>query len=97
MEWQWWLAILVLAAIAALALAWRPLRRLGGEIQEERARELFFLQRERLEAHFLPAASATGKPRGLRWKECAFEPAVVFARDRSSRQCVALVSLTIQF
>lgn len=96
-EW-WWVAAGVLAlAATALVLAWKPLRRLGGEIQVERARELFLLQRERLELLFLPAAAASGKPRGLRWRDCAFEDEVVFARDRTTRQLVALVSATIRF
>jgi hypothetical protein len=97
MEWPYWAAILAILGVVALLLVWRPLRRLGGDIQVERARELFLLQRERLEHRFLGAAMATGKPRGLRWKECVFERTVEFARDRRTRQLVALVSVTIQF
>jgi hypothetical protein len=96
----WLLGITAAAVLCVLviALVWRPLRRLGGDIQAERACELFMLQRERIEAQFLPAAAATGKPRGLRWVECAFESAVVeFARDRESRQLVALAPVTIRF
>jgi hypothetical protein len=93
----WWLAALAVAAAVGLMLAWRPLRRLGGAIQVERARELFLLQRERIQALFLPAAAATGKPRGLRWKECVFSNEIVFARDRQNRQLLALVSVAIQF
>jgi hypothetical protein len=77
--------------------AWRPLRHWGGQVQVERARELFLLQRERLEHGFQPAAAATGKPRGLRWVECAFGDEVAFARDRASKQLVALVPVTIRF
>ena len=62
MEW-WWLAAIVLLAGGLLALAWRPLRRFGQAVQVERARELFQLQRPRLEALFMQTASATGKPR----------------------------------
>jgi hypothetical protein len=93
----WWLLILGVVGLVGLVLAWRPLRRLGGAIQVERARELFLLQRERLQSLFLPAAAATGKPRGLRWKDCLFGEEIAFARDRQSRQLVALVSVTIQF
>src|SRR5262245_56153963 len=92
-----WLAIAIVVVVTALALVWRPLRRLGGAIQIERARELFFLERERIQSRFLAAAAATGKPRGLRWKDCRFEDDVEFARDRQSRQLLALVPVTVQF
>jgi hypothetical protein len=98
MEWLW-LAVpglLVIGVIVALWL-WRPLRSLGHEIQVERARELFVLQRERLEAKFVTAASSSGKPRGLRWKDCSFENDLELARDRQTNKLVALVPVTIQF
>ncbi len=93
----WIIALLVAAGVVGLAVAWRPLRAIFHEIHAERARELFALQRERLEAKFLDMASATGKPRGLRWKDCEWEDAVQYARERISRQLAALVSVTIRF
>jgi hypothetical protein len=93
----WW-ALGGLAALLAVAfLLWRPLRRFGKEVQVERARELFKLQRERLEARFLEAAAATGKPRGLRWKDCQWEPETAFVRERRTGQIAALVGVTVQF
>jgi len=93
-----WLALAGIAVIAvAIVLVWRPLRSLGRGIQVERARELFVLQRERLEARFVTAASASGKPRGLIWKDCNFENEIQLARERDSGQLVALVPVTIQF
>jgi hypothetical protein len=95
--WIWLLLIGIGLGLLLLFLAWRPLHLLGKEIQIERARELFVLQRERLEAHFLTAAAATGKPRGLIWKDCAFEREVELARERQTGQLVLLVAVTIQF
>ncbi|HEY1375904.1 MAG TPA: hypothetical protein VGF55_03885 [Gemmataceae bacterium] len=92
-----WIGGAVVAAVAVLALAWRPLRRLGREMVAARAREAFRLQRQRLEARFFEAASASGKPRGLRWKECTYEPAMELVRDRRSGQLLALVPVTIAF
>jgi hypothetical protein len=94
-----WLAVAGVAGVGLVTgvLVWRPLRRWGGQVQVERARELFLLQRERLELLFMPAAAASGKPRGLRWKDCTFESGVEFARDRKTRQLIALVPVTIQF
>jgi hypothetical protein len=96
---DWWWVVVGLAVLGVLALTLfrRPLRRLGGDIQFERARESFNLQRERLELKFLSAAAATGKPRGLRWKQCIFEGDPAFARDRRTRQLVVLVSVTVKF
>jgi hypothetical protein len=97
MEWLWLLLGIALAVLLLVLLTWHPVRSFGREVQAERARELFRLQRERLEAHFLTAAAATGKPRGLRWMDCAFENDMELARDRSSGQIVALVTVTIRF
>src|SRR5437867_13397633 len=97
MLWLWLVPVLVLLGVVLLLWVWHPLRALTREIQVERARELFVLQRERLEAKFVTAASATGKPRGLRWKDCSFENELELARDRHSGQLVALVPVTVQF
>jgi hypothetical protein len=95
--WIWLAPVLILVAIAALVLIWRPLRAFGREVQVERARELFKLQRELLHDRFFRAAAATGKPRGLRWKECLWDGAEEFARDRKTGQIAALAPVTIQF
>jgi hypothetical protein len=97
MVWLWvLLGILLVGAVLAVWL-WRPLGRWGKEIQVERARELFRLQRERLEANFMSAAARSGKPRGLLWKDCDFEDTIELARERQTGRLVALVSVTIQF
>ena len=93
----WWIPVAVLAVLVVAYLIWRPLRSFGKEVQLARARELFKLQRERLEAHFFKAASSTGKPRGLRWKECQWEDGVEFVRERKTGQIAALVGVTISF
>jgi len=97
MDW-WWLLPVGIALVALVAFwVWRPMRIFGQEVQAERTRELFRLQRERLEAQFVSAASATGKPRGLLWKDCSFEDSLELARDKKSGQLVALVPVTIEF
>ncbi|MFO0865488.1 MAG: hypothetical protein U0744_12710 [Gemmataceae bacterium] len=97
MDQFWWIFV---AVVGAVGLAWalgRGAKTFGREMRQERARELFKLQRERLEARFLQAASATGKPRGLRWKDCQWENEVEFVRDRETDEVAALVGVTIQF
>jgi hypothetical protein len=95
--WPWILLGGLPVGAAVALLTWRPLKRFGKGVQVERARELFILQRERLEAKFVTAAAASGKPRGLRWKDCDFENEIELARERATGQLVALVSVTIQF
>src|SRR5262245_43589199 len=93
-----WLIPVLLVVGAALAyFAWRRLRRFGHAVQGERARELFKLQRERLEAQFFTAAAASGKPRGLRWKDCQWESGVEFVREKETGNLAALVGVTIAF
>ncbi|QDU64183.1 hypothetical protein Pan216_50720 [Planctomycetes bacterium Pan216] len=92
----WTSAALIVLGVSG-ALAYRPLRRMLREIEVERARELFRLQRERLEAKFIELASSTGKPKGLRWEHCEFHSPVSFVRDRSSRQLSAFIEVTIRF
>ena len=61
------------------------------------ARTLFARQRPQLQDAFFQAAAASGKPRGLRWKALEWEPAVEFARERSTGDLAALVGGVVQF
>ncbi len=96
MDWPWIALVALLVGVVVL-LAWRQLRSFGREVNQAHAREAFRLQRERLEAHFLRAAAASGKPRGLRWTDIEWEHEVVFARDRATGQLAALIAATIAF
>jgi hypothetical protein len=93
----WLIPVLTLPVLAAGVMVWRRLRLFGGQVQLERAREMFQLQRRRLETQFHGAAAASGKPRGLRWLECQWGPDVQFVRERRTGQVAALVAVTIQF
>jgi len=93
-----WIALGILAALALVGmLSWRWFHRAGQEIQIGRARESFLLQRERLEQMFFQAASSSGKPRGLRWKQCEFGPNLELARDKHSGDLLGLLPVTISF
>ena len=91
--WVWVLGGLAVLAVALLLLGWLMSR--TGSVKD--ARDRFRRQREHLEAAFFQAAATSGKPRGLRWKDCEWGEAVEFARDRQAGQLVALVSVTISF
>ena len=92
--WQLITAAVVLLAIAGVG-AWLYLRTRPRRSTVERARKLFHLRREWLEARFFTQAAHSGKPRGLEWVECDFEDEVSFARDRHTGQLRALVGVTI--
>jgi len=53
--------------------------------------------REVCRERFLAAASATGKPRGLAWKQCDLQDGLLLARDRATGELLALVGATISF
>ena len=93
MQWLWFLLPAGLLVVAVLVLRWGRKPRLSvPEIQKR-----FVQQREHLEAAFFAAACASGKPRGLRWKDCEWESEVAFARERQTGRLAALVAVTIAF
>ena len=91
-----WPFLVPVGGFVMLLGAWW-LYRLGREVQAERARESFRLQKERLEGVVLKAAAATGKPRGLRWVSCRFNDGLTLVRDRATRRLAALIPVTITF
>ena len=91
-----WIGVGVITLIS-LVIATRGLLNFWTIQHRRRGRKRFRHQRERLEARFFDIASATGKPRGLRWVDIDFEDAVCFAVDREKNQLLALVGVTIGF
>jgi hypothetical protein len=90
-----WLSLIALFVVAWLL--WALVRPWLFERWVQRARRRFVRQRRDLESQFLQAASASGKPRGLAWKSCAFQDDMVLARDRANGELVGLVGVTIGF
>ena len=91
----WPILLPVAGLLMALGAWW--LFRLGREVQTERARESFRLQKERLEGVVLKAAASTGKPRGLNWLSCRFTDEYTLVRDRATRRLAALIPVTVLF
>lgn len=90
----WFIAFLFLVAAWLL---WALVRPTLFTRRVEKALRQFEQNRERLESEFFEAAAASGKPRGLTWKQCAFQPGVVMARDRANGDIVGLVGVTVSF
>ncbi|QDT66290.1 hypothetical protein [Calycomorphotria hydatis] len=57
----------------------------------------FEQQRSELETLFLKLARQRGKPRGLRWVNCDWQPEVVFAREVQTGLFTALAAVNISF
>jgi hypothetical protein len=90
-----WLLVLAIALVAWLG--WAMLRPKLFAHRARRAELEFARNRKELEAAFFRAASLSGKPRGLAWKQCAFQDAIVLGRDRANGEIVGLVGVTIGF
>jgi hypothetical protein len=96
---------MVLAGVAAacvlgalgVTVIFMLIRRRPAPPSVEEARAAFEAQRATLERLFVDAASATGKPRGLRWKSCEFGPEFEIARDRRNGELLAFIPVTIAF
>src|SRR5262245_28735274 len=87
--------VVLIGTLIVLLLVW--LSRQPEPVSIPEARAAFEAQRVNLEPMFFTAASATGKPRGLRWKSCEFGADFELARDRCSGEILAFVPVTIAF
>lgn len=91
------LVLLGLTGVVAAALAAVPLAKRMKRRETARASAEFKLQREGLEAKFFELASRSGKPRGLRWVRCDWQPAWTLAREARTGLLTAFVSIELHF
>jgi hypothetical protein len=87
----------IIGFVALLALGAQPLLKFLRRREGSKAKRLFRLRREVLEAKFFELASQGGKPRGLIWTECDWQEPVTFARDLESGLLTAFVGVEIHF
>jgi hypothetical protein len=78
-------------------MGWKPFTTWIRAREARRAIDLFRRRREQLEAKFFDLAGRSGKPRGLLWKECDWQPDVTFARDAQTGLLTAFVAVNIHF
>jgi len=97
MVYVWTFLGIFIGGIVFLALAGRPLLAALQKREATRAFEIFGTQREQLEAKFFDMASRLGKPRGLRWIECDWQPDVCCGRDRQTGMLTAFLAVNIRF
>jgi hypothetical protein len=95
LQFFFWLLLFVL--VAGGWLVWSQLRRTLFSRRVERALRDIVRDRNELQATFLRTAGASGKPRGLAWKQCDFQDGLLLARDRATGELIGLVGATISF
>lgn len=92
------LILIVGLAIALLAgILWRRMRAAQLLARQKLAKLQLQEQFDELTSAFLAAAQASGKPRGLAWKDCELSGVPVFTVDRVSGELYALLTATISF
>jgi hypothetical protein len=89
-----WFLLLPIFLVGALLLI---LFVRGNVPSPAQARARFEQRRDHLQSAFFQAASTSGKPRGLRWKECQWQEQIELVRDKQTGQLHALVGVTISF
>lgn len=95
---DWGIAIGLLIGMTAASVAgFRALRRRQRPVMLDEARQLFQKRREWFEVRFFELASRSGKPRGLEWVSCDFQPEVTFARQKATGHLQALVGVIVRF
>jgi hypothetical protein len=84
-------ASLFLSVVGVSIVAWLSMRPpTPARLLARLARDLPDLQGE-----FFEAGVRSGRPRGVRWKSCEWGTEHVLARDRTSQEIVALVSVAL--
>ncbi len=91
-----WATLLPVCGLAAWLVLRRPIRMLFEDRDILRARALFRIRREGLEARFLTELSRRDPVERLRWEEARWANEVVWARDRQSRRLLALIGVRFE-
>lgn len=89
-------AVLVVMITAAV-LAVRFFLRARSASRLLKAVQQYSHDRNSLEQTFFETAAASGKPRGLKWKQCDFHEKPLLARDRSTGEFYSLTGVTVSF
>jgi hypothetical protein len=87
----------VLVMITAAGLAVRFFLRARSASRLLKAVQQYSQDRNSLEQTFFETAAASGKPRGLKWKQCDFHEKSLLAKDRSTGEFYSLTGVTISF
>ena len=87
----------VLATITTIGIGVMLFRRAQLARRVSAAMQQYSQDRKSLEQIFFETAASSGKPRGLKWKECNFHEKPLLARDRSTGTFYGLSGITVSF
>ncbi len=94
-------AVVVALLVIAAFLGRKGLRSGFSRVAEQTERAVvirrFLASRKELERVFFEMAAASGKPKGLRWEQCDFQPETTFVLDKMTGEPTAFVETTIRF
>ena len=93
----YFVGVVVLAIALCAWLIWALVRPKLFALRVRRVLKEFAQNRQALQSKFFQDAAQSGKPRGLAWKQCAFQDALTLARDRANGEIIGLVGVTIGF
>ena len=88
-----WAGLLPICAIAAWLVLRGPIRSMFESRDVGFARDLFRRQREYLDARFLTALARRDPLERLRWEDAIWEDEITWARDRQTRDLLALLGV----
>jgi hypothetical protein len=90
-----WAGLLPFCGLAGWLIVRRPMRCLVEARDAERAREAFRRQREHLEAGFVARVVRAHPIEAVRWEEARWGDEIVWARDRQTRNLLALIGVEL--
>jgi hypothetical protein len=93
MELLIWGGVIPACLVAGWLVVRRPVRMFTEERNVELAREQFRRQREWLEARFLSALARVDPMERLRWEDAHWHDEVLWARDRQTRDLLAMIGV----
>jgi hypothetical protein len=96
MDWYWYVLIAAIG-LFVISLFLGRLARASGALSIPAAQAEFQSQRSRLQKLFFDTAAASGKPRGLRWKDCQWNDLIEWVREKETGRLHALAGVTISF
>ena len=91
-----WAALVLVGLAGGFLVIRKPLRDALEDMDLDRARDQFRIQREGLEARFVSVIQREEPVEGLRWDDAEWRDEVTWARDRRTRRILALIGVSFE-
>lgn len=94
---MFWIYLAGISVVVVVIVCWLLVRNFGPKEQFRIAQSRFENNQSELQEQFFQTAAASGKPKGLKWEHCDWEPLLSYARDLRTMQIVALQGISLKF